>query len=52
MTATPATLNSPLAQNGTTQQNYCFEITLPTGVPDTLQGKKVTPVWQFHSESN
>ena len=51
MTATPTTLNSPLALNGTTQQNYCFEITLPTGVADTLQGKQVTPVWQFHSES-
>lgn len=51
MTATPVTLDSSLSAAGANQQNYCFELTLPTGVADTLQGKKVTPAWQFHSES-
>lgn len=51
MTATPATLDSSLTAAAGNQQNYCFEITLPAGSADTLQGKKVTPAWQFHSES-
>lgn len=32
-------------------QHYCFAITLPTGSPDTLQGTKIAPVWQFDSVS-
>ena len=51
MTATPATLDSSLTALGGNQQNYCFQITLPAGSADTLQGKTVTPAWQFHSES-
>lgn len=31
--------------------HYCFEITLPTGSSDTLQGLRVAPAWQFHAES-
>jgi len=51
MTATPVTLDSSLSAAGANQQNYCFEVTLPAGSADSLQGKKVTPAWQFHSES-
>lgn len=32
-------------------QHYCFEVTLPAGSPDTLQGRTIAPAWEFASES-
>jgi len=33
------------------QQNYCFQVLLPAGSPDTLQGKGISPVWEFRAVS-
>ncbi|CAD5991076.1 SipW-dependent-type signal peptide-containing protein [Agreia sp. COWG] len=42
---------STLAAASGNQLNYCFEITLPAGASDTLQGRTVAPAWQFVSAS-
>ena len=33
-------------------QHYCFQVTLPTGSPATLQGLKISPAWQFIATSS
>lgn len=33
------------------QQNYCFQVLLPTGSADSLQGKGISPVWEFRAVS-
>jgi predicted ribosomally synthesized peptide with SipW-like signal peptide len=45
------TLTRSLAAAGGNQQNYCFEISLPAGSPDSLMGEGATPVWEFRSTS-
>lgn len=32
-------------------QYYCFELTLPSGSPDTLQGRTIAPAWEFAATS-
>lgn len=33
------------------QQNYCFQMLLPTGSSDLLQGTGISPVWEFYAVS-
>lgn len=40
-----------LAGDGANKVDYCFEISLPAGSPDTLQGRSVAPAWQFIANS-
>jgi predicted ribosomally synthesized peptide with SipW-like signal peptide len=40
-----------LAAGGTNKQDYCFEVSLPTTAPSTLQGRTVAPAWQFIAAS-
>ena len=42
---------SSLAEESGNQLNYCFEITLPDGASDDLQGLTLAPAWQFVSAS-
>ncbi|MGB3414964.1 MAG: acyl-CoA dehydrogenase, partial [Microbacteriaceae bacterium] len=39
------------AASGSTQY-YCFELSLPSNAPDTLQGRTIAPAWEFISVSN
>lgn len=55
---TPATLNAAgtatqtLTAAAGNKQDYCFEVSLPTGAPSTLQGRTVAPAWEFFGTSN
>jgi predicted ribosomally synthesized peptide with SipW-like signal peptide len=40
-----------LAAGGTDKADYCFEISLPDTAPSTLQGRQVSPAWQFIASS-
>ena len=48
---TAGTTVSALQAGSGNQLNYCFEISLPDGAPDSLQGRTVAPAWQFVSSS-
>ncbi|GAB3596298.1 SipW-dependent-type signal peptide-containing protein [Microbacterium tumbae] len=48
---TVASATQSLAADAGSTQHYCFAITLPTGSPDTLQGRTIAPAWEFASES-
>ena len=41
-----------LATLGSAAVSYCFEVTLPTGTPNTAQGTTVTPTWTFTAVSD
>lgn len=45
------TAATTLAAAGADKADYCFEITLPAGSADTLQGLNVVPTWQFVANS-
>lgn len=32
-------------------QHYCFKLTLPEGVPSSLQGRTIAPAWEFAAAS-
>lgn len=49
--ATTAQTQALAAASGSTQF-YCVEVTLPSGSPDTLQGRTVAPAWAFVSVSS
>jgi predicted ribosomally synthesized peptide with SipW-like signal peptide len=40
-----------LAAEGDDKLDYCFEVSLPDGVSDALQGRTVAPAWQFIADS-
>lgn len=46
-----ATAAQPIAANGTSQVNYCFAATLPTGTPNAAQGTSLTATWEFAATS-
>lgn len=46
-TIAAATSAAPGAATG-----FCFEVTLPTGSPNSLQGRSATATWQFSAVSN
>lgn len=48
-----ATDSQSLAAAGGSTQHYCFAITLPSETPnvDLLQGKAISPAWEFRSVS-
>jgi len=46
-----ASVTQELAAQGGSTQHYCFALTLPTGAPDTLQGRSIAPAWEFASTS-
>jgi predicted ribosomally synthesized peptide with SipW-like signal peptide len=50
--ATAASATQTLAADEDSTQHYCFALTLPTGSPDTLQGRTIAPAWEFRSTSN
>lgn len=50
-TATAATGTQGVDANGASTQHYCFVLELPTGSPDTLQGRTIAPAWKFDSAS-
>jgi predicted ribosomally synthesized peptide with SipW-like signal peptide len=49
--ATGGSVDTSLASAGTNKQDYCFEISLPSTAPSTLQGRSVAPAWQFIAAS-
>ncbi|RIJ70127.1 hypothetical protein D1871_19970 [Nakamurella silvestris] len=49
-TALPVLASPGPGQAAATQ--YCFEVTLPTGAANTLQGQSLTAVWQLIATSN
>lgn len=51
-TAAGASPGQSLALASGSTQYYCFEITLPSGSPDTLQGRTVAPAWEFVAVSS
>jgi predicted ribosomally synthesized peptide with SipW-like signal peptide len=40
-----------LSASAGNQQNYCFQLLLPGTAADTLQGKGISPVWEFRAAS-
>lgn len=48
---TAATATQDLAEKAGSTQHYCFAVTLPSGAPDTLQGRTIAPAWEFASTS-
>ena len=48
---TAGSLSRSLSAAGANQWNYCFQVLLPTGSSDTLQGKGISPVWEFRAVS-
>ncbi len=40
-----------LSASSGNQQNYCFQLLLPTGSADSLQGEGISPVWEFRAAS-
>jgi predicted ribosomally synthesized peptide with SipW-like signal peptide len=56
--STPAALDAAgtatqtLALAAGDKQDYCFEVSLPTGAASTLQGRTVAPAWEFFAASN
>lgn len=49
--ATAASTTQALVEKAGSTQHYCFALTLPTGAPDTLQGRTIAPAWEFASTS-
>jgi len=49
---TAGSLTRSLSALGANQQNYCFQVSLPAGSPDSLQGLNAAPVWEFHATSS
>ena len=49
--STAGSLTRSLTAASGNQQNYCFQVLLPTGSADTLQGKGISPVWEFRAVS-
>ena len=50
--STAGSLTRSLSAAGANQQNYCFQLLLPTGSSSSLMGMEASPVWQFVSTSN
>ena len=50
--STAATVTQGLTAAAGSTQHYCFQVTLPAGSADTLQGRTVAPAWEFRSVSN
>lgn len=50
--STAASVTQTLDAGATSVQHYCFVLTLPTGSPDSLQGRTIAPAWEFRSVSN
>ncbi len=48
---TAGSLTRTLSAAGGNQQNYCFQVTLPLGSAESLQGFTATPVWEFRATS-
>jgi hypothetical protein len=42
----------PVAAAGTSNTQFCFQVTLRSGAPPTLQGASLTAVWQFAATSS
>jgi predicted ribosomally synthesized peptide with SipW-like signal peptide len=45
------TVTRSLSADAGNQQNYCFQILLPSTAVDSLQGTGVSPVWEFRAAS-
>lgn len=50
MSTAGSTTRSLSAASGN-QQNYCFQMLLPSGADDSLQGTGISPVWEFLATS-
>ena len=50
--STAASVTQTLDAASGSVQHYCFVLTLPTGSPDSLQGRTIAPAWEFRSVSN
>jgi predicted ribosomally synthesized peptide with SipW-like signal peptide len=49
--ASAGSVTRGLSAAGANQQNYCFQLLLPTGSSSTLMGLGVSPMWEFSATS-